>query len=257
MDMDGIWIDSDSNGIYDDHLAGSGDLEPEIFVGRLLTSILTIPNETEISLIQNYFDKNHAYRTQQVALNKRALVYVDDDWEGMGDIWSNDVGLVYNDRTLVKDPDATVASDYLLKLSQNYEWVSLFAHSNPTQHSFKSSSGFSSVLTRDIDQTDPVANFYNLYACSAGNYVYPYGDGYIAGHYVFSQSYGLAAVASTKTGGMLNFADFYEPLSYGSNLGLAFQSWFEKNGETGAWDYSRVWFYGMTLIGDPTLVPNM
>jgi hypothetical protein len=223
-------------------------------VGRIYASSVTIPGETEISMIQNYFDKNHAYRTGQVALNDRALIYVDDDWASGGNTYSNYVGILYDDRTMVNDLDTTNADDYKIRLRENYEWISLFAHSNPTQHSFKSSSGFSSILTRDIDQIDPIANFYNLYACSVADYPYPYGDGYIAGHYIFAKTHGLNVVSSTKIGGMYGFTDYYTPLSYGSSIGEAFQLWFEKYAEGGP--YSRAWLYGMTIIGDPTLSPK-
>jgi hypothetical protein len=252
MDLDGFWYDNDQNGLYDGHLAAGGDLEPEIFIGRLYASSLDIPGETEVTLIQNYFDKNHDYRTQNMVLNKRALVYVDDDWYTSADGWGDDVGILYEDRVLVKEKDDTTATDYKIRLRQNYEWISLFAHSNPTEHGFMSSSGPESVGTWHIDPIDPIANFYNLYCCSSGNYTYTLNYGYMSGHYVFSKSYGLSAVTSTKVGGMYYFKEFYEPLSYGSCIGKAFMLWFEKHGES-----ARVMFYGMTIIGDPTLVPNM
>jgi hypothetical protein len=254
-DLDGTWIDSDYNGIYDDHIAGSGDLQPEIFVGRLYASTLTIPGETEVSLIQNYFDKNHAYRNGQTQLNERALVYVDDEWSPYADGFSNDVGILYNDRTLIKDDDTTTADDYKARLLHNYEWISLYAHSNSNQHGFASSSGHSTVFNTDISQVDPVAQFYNLYACSAAKYSDSLSGGYIGGHYIFAETYGINAVSSTKIGGMQGCSDFYTPLSYGSSIGKAFQLWFEIYAESSS--YSRAWYYGMTILGDPTLVPRM
>jgi len=53
---------------------------------------------------------------------------------------------------------------------------------------------------------------------------------------------------------MLYFEDFYSPLSQGDTYGEAFQYWFDINAETYInVNYSRSWFYGMTLNGDPTL----
>lgn len=40
MDLDGTWQDADANRIYDAHTAGRGDLEAEIFVGRIDTSAM-------------------------------------------------------------------------------------------------------------------------------------------------------------------------------------------------------------------------
>jgi hypothetical protein len=257
MDLDGTWLDNDMDGIYDAHISGSGDLEPEIWVGRLRASRLHIPNESEISLIKNYFDKNHIYRTNQMDLNKRALVYIDDDWVYWSKAWKDAVGLLYEDKTLVKKKGVTTADDYRSRLDDNYEWVSLFAHSSFYYHAFKApNKPYTNVYDYEIDAINPKAGFYNLFACSTGDY----GNrlkGSIAQHYVFSKSYGLCAIAPTKTGGMRRFKDFYRPLGNDASIGQAFMEWFSKNGEDGVGKYSRSWFYGMTIIGDPTLVPNM
>jgi hypothetical protein len=76
MDLDGTWVDSDGDGLYDGHSDGGGDRYPEIWVGRVTAHTLT---GNEATLIQNYFEKNHRYRVGDVVLNHRALVYVDDD----------------------------------------------------------------------------------------------------------------------------------------------------------------------------------
>jgi len=71
--------------------------------------------------------------------------------------------------------------------------------------------------------------------------------------YIFQSTYGLLSVGSTKTGSMLCFYDYYEPLGQGSSFGEAFLSWCVNDIETCAEVWSRPWFYGMTLLGDPTL----
>ena len=255
MDLDGSWTDSNLNGAYDDHTAGLGDLEPEIWVGRLITSTLTIPGYTDVTLLQNYFDKNHDYRMGNLPLNDRALVYVDDDWASWGPQYSGEVGLRYSTRTLVDDPETTRTADYLNRLDDNYDWISLFAHSWPGGHGFyyNSGSNFEYLYNEEISGADPLAHFYNLFCCSASNYTDDDSEGYIAGHYVFSETYGLASIGSAKTGSMLNFADFYTPLGTGESIGQSFLEWFILNGETGAGVDSRAWFYGMTITGDPTL----
>ncbi|MCK4757071.1 MAG: hypothetical protein KAS67_01325, partial [Thermoplasmata archaeon] len=102
MDLDGTWVDdSPANGIFDDHLAGTGDLQPEIWIGRLYASTITIDGEDEVSLIQNYLDKNHEYRMGNMTLANRALVYVDDDWEPWSVGYAADVGIRYSDYTLI------------------------------------------------------------------------------------------------------------------------------------------------------------
>jgi len=77
MDLNGTFEDTTSNGVYDSH---TGDVSPEIWVGRLTASPLTFDGADEVSLLQNYFQKNHLYRRGLLSLDHRALIYVDDDW---------------------------------------------------------------------------------------------------------------------------------------------------------------------------------
>lgn len=440
MDIDGDWIDSDVNGIFDDHFAGSGDIEADIWVGRLYASTITIPGENELSLIKNYFDKNHEYRMGNLSLFDRALVYVDDDWIDWSEQWDSDVGLRYENRTFINDPEKTTAPDYLQRivgdnnltiknesyiakgnetgfylqanetnpdflgidciiemryvweddwssvfileegthyflnastgwvdtswsmwlgdmiftdydyiidefvmdrpisvvnesvyvapdtspipnqtlahgdiinhslwyywgdwnslyklnydyysidnetgvitfvnhtipfavgdeilayynysgsLSGYYDWVSLFAHSAYYYHGFyiQNQSAWSNLFNNEISGEETMAHFYNLFCCSAGLYTESSSNGCLAGHYVFSGTHSVCAIASSKTGSMLNFGDFYDPLGQGASIGDAFQQWFALNAESGAGtqDDSRSWFYGMTIFGDPTL----
>jgi hypothetical protein len=52
---------------------------------------------------------------------------------------------------------------------------------------------------------------------------------------------------------MLCFDDYYGPLGGGLSFGEAFLFWCQHNMESCYAPYSRAWFYGMTLLGDPTL----
>jgi hypothetical protein len=102
----------------------------------------------------------------------------------------------------------------------------------------------------EVKAIDPVAYFYNLYACSNARYT---SLNYMAGWYVFCQAYGLAALGSTKTGSMLEFDDFYPSLGEQEPIGEAYYDWFIAQAEYGFEDWEQCWYYGMTLIGDPTL----
>lgn len=247
MDLDGIWTDSNSDGMFDEH---SGDVEPEIWIGRLTSSPLVYSGDSEAELVRNYFRKKHEFRIDNFPIERRALLYVDDDWEFSAEEWDNELNAVYNERSLVAKGDVTVAKDYKRRLTHGYELIQLHAHSTSHGHYFKIrwddedwSGGY--IMYWEIVSVDPVALFYNLFACSNCRYVE--GD-YMGGWYIFTPTYGLGAIGSTKTGSMLNFEDFYTPLSQYKSLGESFREWFAINGET-----SRQWFYGMTLLGDPTL----
>ncbi|MBN2382126.1 hypothetical protein JXQ70_04505 [bacterium] len=96
-----------------------------------------------------------------------------------------------------------------------------------------------------IGQINPRVHFYNQFNCSGARYVETPCMGY---SYILDNDYGLISVGSTKTGAMLNFEDYYSPLARSKTFGQSFLEWFQINGED-SWS----WFYGMTLLGDPTL----
>ncbi len=264
-DLDGGWLDFNHNGLYDYHMEGDGDKEPEIWLGRV-----TISSEwdDEISLIKNYFRKIHDYREGNLSQPNRALLYVDDDWQGSTDEWDDDLSLLYQNRTVENDVFITNATDYKERLIQGYEWIQVHCHANHSakRHSFKIHDGIDNdgdnltdeddecfraggiVNSSDIRTIDPKALFYNIFTCTSADYTVP---DYLCGWYIFTSVYGIACIGSAKSGAMLHFSDFYGPLSEGKCLGEAFKEWFIIWGED-----SPSWFYGMTIIGDPILSPN-
>ena len=104
------------------------------------------------------------------------------------------------------------------------------------------------VLSEDIQNRDPPVLFYNLFACGPGRFT---DENYLAGAYVFHTTYGLITVASSKSGSMLNFGDFTQPLSEGKCIGEAFRLWFDAQAPYVQWE--KEWYYGMVVFGDPTL----
>jgi len=248
MDMDGVWQDLDVDGLYDTH---SGNVAPEVWIGRMTPSPLTFNGASEISLLHNYFRKNHLYRTGQLVLADRALSFIDDDWEPYATEWSGNHGLAYPDRTTISDPYQTTAPNYSGQLPLNYESILLCAHSSPQTHWFKTPpENWTTIDYDEIVNIDPVAFFYNLFACSNARYV---ESNYMAGWYIFCPSYGLASVGSTKTGSMLTFDAFYSPFGNDATIGEAFADWFSFVASGGMEDWEICWHYGMTLCGDPTL----
>ncbi|HEC80877.1 MAG TPA: hypothetical protein ENI42_00410, partial [Thermoplasmatales archaeon] len=131
MDLDGLWIDSDSDGIYDGHEAGTGDMGPEVYVGRLFVSTLSWASEA--GMINDYLEKVHRYRLGELVVPWRGLEYVDEDWYNMevhlDDIYGKNVSrydLGYH----------TTAQDYLGKLEQGQHFVQVCAHSFSGGHHF-------------------------------------------------------------------------------------------------------------------------
>jgi len=248
MDLDGNWLDSDGNGLFDTHISGGGDVSPDIWFGRITTSTLG----DEAQLINDYFQKNHDYRAGNLTFNNEALVYIDDDWYDWADSWNDDVQMAYPGATeLVKEKDTTNADDYRNQLQNgNYESMLQAIHSNYYYLAFKDENlPLSYVNYDEIPVLNPQIGFYNFFDCSFANFTEFY---YMAGRYIFDTDYGLAGIGSTKIGSMLNFDDFYGVLR-DSAMGEAFLSWFSTQGADGYQLWEKQWFYGMTYLGDPTL----
>lgn len=258
MDLDGEWSDDfrhvtgglvpGQDSIFDGH---SGNLSPEIYIGRLLPT--GIGNDT--LLIKNYLTKDDAYRHSNIELQHRALVYVDDDWEYWAPSWSSNVSLLYDNVLCVSDPNTTRASDYRVRLDTVRAWVSVFAHSWPGGHQFyyNDHNSVDYYWSSEYTSQDPPANFYNHFACSFARYT---ENGYGGGRTIFNQSYGVGAIGSTKTGSMLEFYFFYLPLSQEKTIGEAFREWFAHITQWGVTFDELCWHYGMTLLGDPFLKPS-
>lgn len=241
-DLNGTYIDADADGIYDNH---TGSVAPEIWIGRIYARNLTW--DSEVSLVKNYFHKNHLYRTGGISVPDRGLSFVDDDWSYWTTCYLDEI---YPAVTVINDMSQTVASNYRTQLGTGYEWIHICAHSSPWGHTFRNGYSYSgTVFNYELFALEPYALFYNLFACSGTRFV---EENHSAGWYIFVAPYGLLAVGSTKTGSMLSFEDFYIPLGHQNVcIGDAFKAWFTIWGEQD-WD----WFYGMNLLGDPTLKPR-
>ena len=251
MDLDGIFTDGDSDGMFDYH---GGDMFPEIYVGRLTASTLTMSGADEVYLIQNYFRKNHDYREGKFRANYRGLMFVDDDWVYDAEYWNENLGMVYCGTTLEYDEYETIDVLYESHICQGFEFVQVCVHSNPWAHYFNAGLHGDGGVTQntEIRGFDAPGIFYNLFACSNARYI---EDDYMGGWYAFTTDHGMTALGSTKTGSMLYFDIFYGALSQGANMGEAFRDWFAEISSWGWWFDNQCWFYGMTLIGDPTLKP--
>jgi hypothetical protein len=257
MDLDGSWYDGDPiDGIYDSHSALPGaDIYPEIFVARIDPTCLSWGPDTA-GHVNAYLERLHDYRTGDVQRSRRGLMYIDDDWAGYwGSRWATDLGILYQTRTVVRVPTTyTNATDWLNnRLTQDYQWGHLCAHSSPTTHYFgPGGSGEGTASSTQIRSVPPAFNFYNLFCCSGAEWTTPNNLGVT---YLFSGPYSLAAVGSTKTGSMMDCDRFYAPLAENLTLGESLVDWFgyALRTESSAGLAFLEWYYGMTILGDPLL----
>ncbi len=104
------------------------------------------------------------------------------------------------------------------------------------------------IFSSTIQQHDPPALFYNLFACGPGFFT---DSNYLAGAYIFNTTWGLITIASARSGSMLYFDDFMQPLGAGETMGAAFRDWFDAQAPFSQWE--REWYYGLILNGDPLL----
>jgi len=248
MDLDGNWSDPDGNGKLNDH---TGNVEPEIWVGRIWTPTT---NGNDAALIRDYFTRNHKFRLGMLGHARSALAYVDDDWTGFDDCAFDEL-FPASFITKYTNPMMTDADLYKSEVNSLRSWVQLCAHSWVQGHALRVGS-VNEYITMPYfrDTNPPNAHFYNLFCCGPGKFT---SSDYLAGWYIFDKSgggvnLGLVAIASAKSGSMLFFEDFYRPMGQGKVVGDALVEWWKARGPYHE-DWERYWFYGLVLLGDPTL----
>jgi len=249
-DLDGEWSDNETTspmqaGVYDGHSAGSGDEGPEIFVGRVDASRVTWGKEA--NLVNAYLDKLHSYYTGSIPQTNHALAYMDDDYSGPSYWYA--ISQAYPSYEVIRAPDSS-RDDYRDNrlASAAYEFIHIATHGTSGGHTFTRGGWLSS---RDVKSVPPRALFYNLFACSASRFT---DSNYLSGAYIFNSSTtSLTTVGSTKTGGMLAYDDFYGPLGEHKSIGQALNEWF--NARAPYSQFEVYWYFGMTIVGDPLVVP--
>jgi len=251
MDLNGTWTDTDADGYYDSH---TGNVTPEIWFGRI--SADTLGNEA--TKVTNYLSRAHDYKSGTLSFPEQAVMWVDDDWSGYwGGVWANEMRNAYpsTTTTLYDDVSVTSATHWTNTITSGaYEFWHQCIHSNPSGLSIENPDSSNTwINSTSIPGLNPEIGFYNFFDCSFARYT---NTNYGAGEFVFATDYGLAGVGSTKTGGMLNLASFYNSLGAGDTMGEALFNWLTAIGSGGYSDTEIDWFYGMTLLGDPTIGPH-
>ncbi len=238
-DLDGLFSDNNGDGKYDSH---TGNTAPEIWLGRLYASRLTYDSEER--LIKAYLQRNHLYRTGQLPVPRRGLVYNEVAW------YPNDHGMsnLYSNVTVFNDENLTTAYHYKNQLRYGYEFVHIVAHSSPWVHTFFLAGdrpGGGSIFNFEIPALSPSASFYFLNACMCARFT---ERDNLGDWYLFAQPFGLVVIGSTQLMyGINDLSTIYRALSRDSVFGDAFLKWHKGT-------YSL--FRGTLLLGDPTLKVN-
>jgi hypothetical protein len=262
MDMDGVWEDSDGNGIYDKY---PKNLTLEIFSSRIIGTV------KEIS---DYLGRAHEYRKNGSFFDSRNFFsFIDDDWsiyiDESGNVYEDymgirnsdwELGSIYGDnyerREKPEDTTKTTYLDFMTKKGAEYvyQWI----HSDPQKIYFDDnfSPNPANILTIDeIINGKVKGSFYNLFDCSISRYTANGGN--IASEYLKGE-YGLATLGSTKTGGIFNPEVMNIALANGENWGTGYQMWVNdiwENHKSYGFDlpFIESWWLGMMIQGDPLL----
>ncbi len=249
MDIDGVWSDSDNNGIYDAH---TGNVSPDIFFGRLSAEKIPDSYGSEVSLIRKQFQKSHAFWWKSSYHRPDSILnYIDKDWKTL--FKPNDIapslqqGIV--DDIRYGTDSCFSPEDYLQRISKPYYgFVHLAAHSTPSLHYF--TNGI--VTTTDIWQNQSNGYVFLLFCCSACNWKVSVTKGYLGGAYLFNLGKTMAVIGSTKTGSMGSPTKFCSSLP-SNHIGNALVSWWKLYHGEYHEPEDIFWGYGMTLLGDPTI----
>jgi len=268
MDLDGEWIDVDGDGAYEKH---KGSVEPEIWVGRIQASNVE-GNESE--LLNNYFEKNHHYRTKAGSPTwpRQALAYIDSGIANAAPIGGDsEVYFAYVENTtlcleMAYGQEATVihdtfadnsianAQDYLHRLNSTdgYEMVWLYSHGYQWSAPYYGHHVFdrSNVYWEFYLRNSPKVFFYIWDVCEAAEFSSPNCLGSSA---IFGNGWGLVSIGMTASGiPQCQFFEFFDMLKKQENVGEAFKAFWnctiDMNGRID-FDESKKW----VILGDPTL----
>ncbi len=258
MDLDGVWEDTDNNGVFDKHaetkfefwnklrkgFGFSDKRTPEIWVSRIRADKLSELGD-EVALIKNYFERNHNYRTGRLNLPPQRAFIVSAGVNVLKSEWGARPDKIYSDIDIVQFKQNL--DDSLVKFlasKSGYEWGIINAFSGAGIHHFdnyrdnikpewwdtpelrKNIVRFVDNLNdkgginyKKIDSIKPKVLFYHLLASEVGRHNSP---NYLAGVYVFSGS-GLSVVAGTQHSGAVGNSQLYESLAVGKTIGDAWK----------------------------------
>jgi len=251
MDLDGIWEDTNQDYIFDTH---TGNTDPEIFVSWLKSNDLTLIKQTEVDILQNYFQKVHNYRGGELDFGFKSLYLRDDVFSLVAKSdYMEQFPFVQEYSSLI----TTSSLDYESYLDEEYQTVYTLAHSNPWLHGFSEEDEqgqgcewynggvcYNSVQNTDIIQIEPKSLFYFLHGCAVGRFT---EQDNIANWYIFQQEGGLVTIAPTEPimAGPEIFENYLSHLLDKEIFGISYLDHIDS------WEK-----YTLTLLGDPTLKLN-
>jgi hypothetical protein len=252
-DLTGTW-DSDGDGLYGE--PGEGDLQAELFVGRV-----TVNTTTEA---QNFFNKVYAYEQGILAGYRGDVLFFATN------LSTTTFGGSYKDET---EADEFPAGCYsITKLYENTGTISAAAVSaainggihigNSAGHG--NSGGFGSITTTNVDaltNTDPCL----IYTWACWTNAFDVSDA-ISEHFIYNPTGAFAYIGNSRYGWYSNSGDasgsshdfeleFYDAMfnEHIARVGPMLQDSKEEFSASSTADGTHRWIYfGLNLLGDPS-----
>lgn len=224
----------------------TGDKDAEIWVTRLVTSVLTYTaNLTEPEILERYFDRAHLRMYgQDKQARKYLLAGMYGEWPSLEN--ENKPYLGYNSgntqtfRTYSDSTDSVFTKKWANALISGKEYAYIYSHAGGLPYRHKV--GYYIYNIYD-DATN--CRFYNVYCCQNARFT---GEN-MCGAYA-TEDQGLVSVGAAKSGSMRpgSYRPYNESLGDGKSFGEAFKYWFNREGLS-----SLHWHYGMIMQGVGTL----
>ena len=205
----------------------NGDLypTPEIWTSRIMTSSLkSVLQKSEATLVNAYLQKNHAYRTGTVVFQKQNLLYsipkvMETDETFNNETFSNTRRILSRNYRLDEpDPAPSKIYEFFEPLkNESYEMLYWGRHGNKTSIALGSENLPSTTLGSTNTYVSTAFVFPS--SCLIGNYIEPK---YFAGTYLFNnQFYALGmSTATLPTYGKVG-TEIMDEFEQGNNLGQA------------------------------------
>jgi len=254
--LDDIFLDQDSDGLYDYHDWGSNE-GVEIWV-----SWIRPPSQDPVSALQAYFGKTHDYYSGNYSMSKRGLLVITHDWGGAGDGMREALGELYGeDIDQLGGCEGCYAKlePYLeLYANNDYGVQNLWAHSSDTGHQFDADPGEPNWLSStDLATLTRGPQFSVIWGCSVMNFTGGPGE-IFATRYIMGTHNGLAALGVTRGIGTPAQELLIPMLPQSANLGDAV---FQYLNLVTAEDYIyeqypdelHTFMWDIALVGDPFL----
>jgi hypothetical protein len=224
------------------NLVGTETSSPEIYTARLKTSpVTTLTGKSETQLINEYFERNHDYRTGSKIYDHKLRAY---KWCDVGSIATSYFDGLYDSSEITLFKDTVNPTGYREALSiYPVEWMFELSHGSPTTH-------YSGTRASHIHDSNPKQAFQYLESCSCGTF--DVTDNIMCA-YVFGGDHGLGAIGESNvmyTHNPTNFFEYMGETTTGNDIiGHAFLEYLDD------YKYSSSW-RGMNWMGDPTLNPR-